>query len=359
MNKTPGDTWLWRISKKLLNKPVVKKFNIKSYNTENLPEPPYILVANHNHFLDPIFVMAAINNPITWVAARGTFQSWWLGIPLKLSDSIEKQKGVPDIKTVRNIFKALKNGGAVGLFPEGSVTWDGRAGKIYSGIDKLLNKSTVPVVGARIHGGYLTKPRWADKSRKGTIEVSFDFFEDEEVIDYISDSEWDWQELRKYRFCGRKKALGLERLIWFCPECGSFRTIKASEDKAKCSKCNFELSVDDFGYINGKGIDLIVDEQKGILKSRFDGKSKFEDGMVKSVVRRREDGKITGKPKGKLLFDRNGIRVGDNEFQIEKIRGLSTFLKKFIEFVYEGNVVRIRTDFSSFLIYNFFNILDN
>ncbi|MEA2065636.1 MAG: hypothetical protein U9O65_00815 [Thermotogota bacterium] len=61
-------------------------------------------MANHNHFLDPIFVMAAIDNP------------------MKLSNSIEKQKAVPDLKTVRNIFNALKNGGAVGLFPERSVT---------------------------------------------------------------------------------------------------------------------------------------------------------------------------------------------------------------------------------------------
>ncbi|MGC9383469.1 MAG: hypothetical protein ACP5D6_02560 [Kosmotogaceae bacterium] len=71
--RLPGDTWLWRISKKLFNKPVNKMFNIKSFNTEKIPEPPYLLVANHNHFLDPIFVMAAIDNPISWVAARGTF----------------------------------------------------------------------------------------------------------------------------------------------------------------------------------------------------------------------------------------------------------------------------------------------
>jgi hypothetical protein len=35
MNKSlPGDTWLWRISKKIFNKPVDKMFNIKSFNTK-------------------------------------------------------------------------------------------------------------------------------------------------------------------------------------------------------------------------------------------------------------------------------------------------------------------------------------
>lgn len=357
--RLPGNTWLWRISKKIFNKPVYKMFNIKSFNTEKLPEPPYLLVANHNHFLDPIFIMAAIDNPISWVAARGTFQSWWLGIPLKLSDSIEKQKGVPDLKTVRNIFNALKNGGTVGLFPEGSVTWDGRAGKVYPGIDKLINKSQVPIVGAKIHGGYLTKPRWAEKRRKGTIEIDFGVFEDDEVLNFIFDSEWEWQRSRNYTYVGKKRALGLERLMWFCPKCGSYRTVKASDNEALCSKCYSKFIVDQFGYVDRKGIDIIVDKQIELLKSYMKNFKKIRAGMGKVVIRKRNNGNVVKKFKGVLFANKDGIRVGNKLFQVEKIRGLSTFLKRFVEFVYEDNVVMIRTEFSSLLVSKYFDICCN
>jgi 1-acyl-sn-glycerol-3-phosphate acyltransferase len=342
--------------KKIFNKPVDKMFNIKSFNTKKVPKPPYLLVANHNHFLDPIFVMAAIDNPISWVAARGTFQSWWLGIPLKLSDSIEKQKGVPNLKSVRNIFDALKKGGSVGLFPEGSVTWDGRAGNVYPGVGKLINKSQVPIVGAKIHGGYLTKPRWAEQRRKGTIEIDFGVFEDDEVLNFIFDSEWEWQKSRNYIYDGKKRALGLERLMWFCPECGSYRTIKAPGNEASCSKCYSKFVVDRFGYIDGKGTDVVIDKQIKLLRSYINDFEKIRAGMGKVVIRRRNNGNVVDKFKGSLFANKDGIRVGNKLFEMKKIKGLSTFLKRFVEFVYENNVVMIRTEFSSFLVSNFFDL---
>lgn len=354
--RAPGDTWFWRISKKLFNRPIDKIFNIKPFYTDKLPKPPYLLVANHNHFLDAIFVMAAIDNPISWVAARGTFQSRLLGIPLKLTDSIEKQKGVPDLKTVRNLFKSLEHGGAVGLFPEGSVTWDGRTGKIYPGIEKLLNKIKVPIVGAKIHGGYLTKPRWAEKRRRGTIEIEFGVFEDDKVLKFIYDSEWDWQSSKKYRFIGKKKALGLERIMWFCPKCGFYRTVKALGNEALCSKCLSRFVVDDFGYINDKSIDLIVDEQINLLRSYVKDLEELNAGIGQVIVRNRNNGSVLDRFRGTITLNRIGIRVGNRLFVVDKIKGLSTFLKRFVEFIYEDAVVMIKTDISSFLIYNFLEI---
>ncbi|MGC9383470.1 MAG: lysophospholipid acyltransferase family protein [Kosmotogaceae bacterium] len=278
---------------------------------------------------------------------------------MKLSDPIEKQKGVPDLKTVRNIFKALKNGGTVGLFPEGSVTWDGRAGKVYPGIGKLINRSRVPVVGAKIHGGYLTKPRWAKKRRKGTIEIDFGIFEDDEVLNFIFDSEWEWQRSRNYIYDGKKRALGLERLMWFCPECGTYRTVKASGNEALCSKCHSKFVVDRFGYIDGKGTHVIIDKQIDLLKSYIKDFEKIRAGIGKVIIRRRSNGDVVGKFRGLLFANKDGIRVGNKHFQMEKIRGLSTFLKRFVEFVYEDNVVMIRTEFSSLLVSKYFDICCN
>jgi 1-acyl-sn-glycerol-3-phosphate acyltransferase len=56
------------------------------------------------------------------------------------------------------------------LFPEGSVTWDGRAGKVYPGIGRLINKSQVPVVGAKIDGVIFQNHAGQKKDEKGQLK---------------------------------------------------------------------------------------------------------------------------------------------------------------------------------------------
>jgi 1-acyl-sn-glycerol-3-phosphate acyltransferase len=86
-------------------------------------------------------------------------------------------------------------------------------------------------------------------------------------LNFIFDSEWKWQRSRNYIYDGKKRALGLERLVWFCPDCGSYRTIKPSGNEALCSKCYSKFVVDRFGYIDGKGTDVIIDKKIELLRS--------------------------------------------------------------------------------------------
>jgi hypothetical protein len=78
--------------------------------------------------------------------------------------------------------------------------------------------------------------------------------------------------------------------------------------------------------------------------------------MGKVVTRRRNNRNVVDKFKGSLFANKDGIKVGNKFLQMKKIKGLSTFLKRFVEFVYEDNVVMIRTEFSSFLVSNFFDL---
>lgn len=138
---------------------------------------PFLIIGNHTHFLDPLFINAILDYPIVWVAARGTFQAWWAGPILKASGAIAKQKEVPDIITIRQIYATLGKNGVVGIFPEGSVTWDGNFGELPKGSRKLLEKVKVPIMSVKIRGGYLSKPRWANHSRNGKIEIELGVFE--------------------------------------------------------------------------------------------------------------------------------------------------------------------------------------
>lgn len=350
--KQPANTWLWRFARNLLARPFIKIRNIHSIGIDKIPPPPYLLIGNHTHVFDPLFVGGLIKEPVSWVAARGGFQTIYLAPLLKLLGAIAKQKGVPDAMTIRQIYTTLKDGGVVGIYPEGTVTWDGNFGTLPKGTEKLLEKVRVPVVAARIHGGYSIKPRWADKNNKGRIEIEFEVFEGKEAIAFLKESEWTWQERTNNSVKGKNKALGLERIAWFCPECKSFKSISAKGNTGKCKACGHEILVDNYMHINKKRIDVFLKNQKTLLEESIEKSKKIEidAGIAREWDRNTQ--KYLQKNKGKMVIDHRGLKVGEKLFELEKIKGLTTFIKRIDEFIYEDRIVRIRTEHSSFLIYN-------
>ena len=83
--------------------------------------------------------------------------------------AIPKAQGKSDIETIRDISSALKGGGIVGLFPEGTRTWDGKMMDITSATAKLVRLFKVPTVFINIEGGFSKKPRWSHTERKGKV----------------------------------------------------------------------------------------------------------------------------------------------------------------------------------------------
>lgn len=350
--KLPADTWLWRFAIKFLARPYIRFHNITAIGLDRLPPPPYMLIGNHTHFLDPLFVGGLIKNPVAWVAAQGGFQTIYLAPFLKLLGTISKQKGVPDAMTIRQIYTTLKDGGIVGIYPEGSVTWDGNFGELPRGTEKLLDKVRVPIVAARIHGAYTAKPRWADRSNKCPIEIEFRVFDGREAIDYLKESEWSWHKKNGKLVTGKNKALGFQRLAWFCPECGRFRSIISKGNTARCDSCNYEMTIDNNMLVNGERIDDFVKNQKAVLQTTIDKSESLN--MGKGTIREwdKNTGKFIEKNRGKIIIDKSGIKFGERLFELEKIKGLTTFIKRVDEFVYEDRIIRLKTEYSSFLIYN-------
>ncbi|WP_234946697.1 lysophospholipid acyltransferase family protein [Thermosipho atlanticus] len=175
-----------------LLRPVLAPFFKKHYNLilkGNFPSPPFLLIANHTHTFDPLFISTFFKMPICWVVAKGNFNRIIIGPLFKSLKFISKQKGEPDIGTIRGILRNLKDGNVVGIFPEGSVTWDGNFQELPSGTDKLLEMVKVPIVSIRIKGGYLSNPRWANYGRKGKIILEVKQFHGKEALDFIKHNE--------------------------------------------------------------------------------------------------------------------------------------------------------------------------
>ncbi|MEA1884616.1 MAG: lysophospholipid acyltransferase family protein [Thermotogota bacterium] len=319
----------------------------------SFPEPPFLLLANHTQNIDPFFISATIKKPVSFVANKAAFQNPVVGLMLRWIDSIPKQKSTSDMKTVMGIFRCLKAGRVVGIFPEGHATWTGESMKAYGGTAKLLDKVNIPIVTCSINGGYLVNPRWARKRRKGPIELIIKTHTDSKALDDLVVSDWKWQAERGYLYRGSKKALGIERVMWFCPICGSYRTVKGKDNNVFCTACDYSTQVNENGRIGKLTVSKILKEQKEKLKKWLEEKHEklvFDKASIKIWGKER---KIREKKeRGTVVIGNDCLIFNEDKFQFNKIRGLNTFVSTILEFLYEEKLIRIRTADDSLLLFN-------
>ena len=132
-------------------------FVIEVKGIENIPkEGPLIVAANHKSNFDPVFVAVAIKTrELSAIAKRELFSFKPLGYLLKKLNVIPINRDNPDISTLKNVIKQLKEGRAIGIFPEGRRYKDpDEFGKAKSGLAMFAIKGKAPVVPVSIISDY-------------------------------------------------------------------------------------------------------------------------------------------------------------------------------------------------------------
>ncbi|MCD6156270.1 MAG: 1-acyl-sn-glycerol-3-phosphate acyltransferase [Candidatus Atribacteria bacterium] len=343
-------TPLWR-----LGKPLFAAYLSKRYTQCNVfgdfPKPPFVLLANHLSALDPFIISAFSPYPIHWVANRLIFHHPTLGVLIRMVGAIPKQKNYPDPRAVKNIFGVVKRGGIVGIFPEGSITWSGNFEGAMPGTSKLVRTLGIPVVVAKIKGAWLAQPVWAESRRKGLVEVEISVYDDFPDEGNLFHSEWDWQLERGFEYRGEHKSRGIERIIWFCSECDTFRSVKALGDVFRCCRCEAQWVLDQYGFVEGTPLVHFMETQKRKL-SRFARSQSLEIAGVLVSVRNRFNGCLKFLKKGMLSLSPERLKVGDICFPLSAIRTENLFLKDIFEFLCSDWLVRVHTGYSSFLLYS-------
>jgi len=131
-------------------------FSWRAEGRENVPlTGPLILVANHVHVLDPIFLAFSLPRWITFVAKEELFRSPFLRFWLRWAGSlsIDREGKVREkqriLKSARN---ALEEGLILGMFPEGGRSQDGKLRKGKLGSAVIASKTNVPLLPVGIVG---------------------------------------------------------------------------------------------------------------------------------------------------------------------------------------------------------------
>lgn len=141
---------------------------------ENIPDKgPFLLIANHQSYLDPILIQAVVPRPMYTMAKSTEFSNPVVGWLLKELKSFPVRRFQIDPQAVRIVLRHLEAGRGVGIYVEGERTWDGLLRPPRLGTVRLMLKAGVPVIPCGISGAYDVWPRWHRRIRRGAVTIRF------------------------------------------------------------------------------------------------------------------------------------------------------------------------------------------
>jgi 1-acyl-sn-glycerol-3-phosphate acyltransferase len=139
---------------------------LQVHGRENVPlDGPLIVAANHVSYVDPVALGIALPRPIAYMAKSELFRIPILGPLIAALGAYPVERGKGDVAAIRSSLRALREGKAIGIFPEGTRNPRGEA-PIQTGVALLASLAGAPVLPAYVRGGDRAK-------RLGKLDVAF------------------------------------------------------------------------------------------------------------------------------------------------------------------------------------------
>ena len=132
-------------------------YRIKTVNIERIPEQGgAVLVCNHVSFVDAVVIMGMSPRPIRFVMDHAIFKVPVLSYFFRHAKAIAiaPAREHPELLEKANdrIAKALQDGDLVCIFPEGRITDTGEIYPFKKGIQKIIERTPVPVIPMALRG---------------------------------------------------------------------------------------------------------------------------------------------------------------------------------------------------------------
>ncbi len=142
--------------------------------TENIPKTgALIFAANHASYLDPLVGWSAIwgHRLMIGVARHEIWKNRFVAYVLTCMGSIPVHRHKADVAMLRQCLEVLGKGETVGIFPEGTRTYDGLLNPAEPGLGLLYHKSQAPIVPVALIGTYEMFPRGAKMLKRARLTV--------------------------------------------------------------------------------------------------------------------------------------------------------------------------------------------
>jgi 1-acyl-sn-glycerol-3-phosphate acyltransferase len=287
------------------------------------------MVSNHGTFFDPWIVGHYSKYPISIMNNEDAFNApWVIRWYLKNIGTFPKKKGASDYKAMKTTINRLKLGYPVLIFPEGQTTWDGATQVVFSGIEKIIKKSNVPLVMTNVKGNFLSKPWWSNSYRKGTVRVNrkvlltkqIQLLSEEEILEAIithikNNDILDEQNLNT-EFKGEQLASGLERFVWICRSCRTEDTLVTEGDVITCSQCHSSWTMDSHCRFTPAKKDTVP------ISNLYDWALWHKEQVIEKVREANDDGGILTRNRKviycRILFDGKLETITEGDLSLSK-----------------------------------------
>ncbi len=206
----------------------------------------YLVLMNHTTVYDQFFISMAFRGPVYYLASEDIFSNGFISKLLRFAvNPIPIKKQTIDLKAIRTCMQVVKEGGTLGLSPEGNRSYSGRTEYMNPAIAKLARRLGLPIALFRIEEGYGVQPRWAEHTRRGKMQAGvcaviepeeYKDLTDEQLYARIREGLYVDEARVTGQFHHPKLAEYMERAIYICPHCGMSK-FESAQDTFRCTTC--------------------------------------------------------------------------------------------------------------------------
>ena len=348
---------------------------VKIVKRNKLPKPPYILISTHASMMD-FYIALRVSFPHRpyWISTVEEFVPRFF--IFRRIGVLAKRKFTNDPKSAMKYLEVLKKKKILVFYPEARYSFMGENERIDKSLGRFVKTANVPLVFIKAHGDYLMCPQWSDrKNRKirpmeAEVETLIDKYDLEtmsaqEIQQKIEDnyyiSEEEWMSKKNILIKYDNRAVGLERILYKCPHCGSEFEMTTETHYIKCNHCGKTYDYLENGKLectNGEGKFVWPSqwykwEKECVKKEVEDGTYHFEDDVRVEKLMGAGIGFVPLEGKYHLTQTVNGIEcVGvDNDFKF--IRSPLSSYAIHIEYQYldRGSFLELATPDDTYFVY--------
>ncbi len=146
----------FRFLKSILKPIFIAYYNPKIIGKENIPsEGPIVICANHIHLMDQCLPLISTKRVVKYMAKKEYFDDKKVSWFFKMAGCIPVNRQIKDDNATNAALEHLKNGGAIGIFPEGTRNKTNKIIQPFKfGAVSMAQKTNALIVPCGIYGKY-------------------------------------------------------------------------------------------------------------------------------------------------------------------------------------------------------------